>query len=163
MKIAGIDPGNSGAIAFLHRDTGEFCGVIDMPLLQMNGIDKTVVDGEALFRILYTQGVDVVVLEYVHSMPNQGVASTFKFGESFGIVQGVVMSLGLYLFYVRPQRWKKSYDLIGKDKDAARDKAIELYPDAGIHLKRKKDVGRADALLIAGFGYLCSLDIPNQQ
>ena len=83
-------------------------------------------------------------------MPGQGVASMFNFGMGYGIIQGVVSALGIPYELVTPQSWKKRAGLIGKDKDNARTMAQQLYPDAP--LGRKKDIGRADALLIARFG-----------
>jgi crossover junction endodeoxyribonuclease RuvC len=74
----------------------------------------------------------------------------FAFGESFGVIRGVVSALGMPLELVTPATWKRRFGLIGAEKDAARTKATELYP--GIILARKKDVGRADALLIARYG-----------
>jgi len=68
----------------------------------------------------------------------------------YGAIQGVVQTLGNPLHFVTPQKWKKAAGLIGADKDYARTKALQLYPDAD--LARKKDIGRADAILIARYG-----------
>ena len=93
-----------------------------------------------------------VVLEQVGSMPGQGVASTFKFGKSFGILIGVAQALDMPTERVRPQKWKKEFELIGKDKDASRHKATELWPDMAEKWKLKKDNGKTDAALIAEWG-----------
>ena len=83
-------------------------------------------------------------------MPGQGVSSMFGFGVSYGILQGVIASLGIPSVLVTPQRWKKAAGLMGKPKDYARTLAQRLYPAA--ELSRKKDIGRADAILIARYG-----------
>jgi crossover junction endodeoxyribonuclease RuvC len=92
----------------------------------------------------------VAVVERVASMPKQGVASTFKFGMSVGIIHGVLLSSGVPLELVTPSMWKKGMKLTGTDKDAARALAIRLYPTVqGLHLKKHQ--GRADALLLGRF------------
>jgi len=149
MKI-GIDPGITGAIAVLgYMD--ELLQVHDMPIELIN--KKNHVDGWALSQIftdLDYDEIDEVYLEKVHAMPNQGVTSMFNFGMGFGKIMGVMDALHLDYKLVSPQKWKKSADLVGKEKDAARLLALELYPDAS--LMRKKDIGRADAILIARYG-----------
>lgn len=151
MITVGIDPGISGAIAFLSPDK-ELLSVWDMPIVPDG--KKKVVDGLAIRSIFVGEATDEwrlpfefnIFIENVHAMPNQGVTSMFNFGRSFGIVIGVMQGLGIQPTFVQPQAWKKSFDLVGSDKDAARLKAIELYPEAP--LSRKKDGGRADAILI---------------
>lgn len=147
--IIGIDPGNTGAVAFLDGD--KLVTVHDMPLMA-NG-KKQQVNAYELNRILgifYGDPTDVVI-EKVGAMPGQGVSSMFNFGMGFGVLQGVAAGRGFPIHLVTPQSWKKHFSLIGKDKDNARTVAQQLYPDAP--LGRKKDVGRADAILIARFHY----------
>lgn len=146
--IIGIDPGNTGAIAVLGED-GILHEVHDMPLMA-NG-KKQQVNPSELRRILDLQfeGTPKVIIEKVSAMPGQGVSSMFNFGMGFGVLQGVVAGLGFPLYLVTPQAWKKHFNLIGKDKDNARTVAQQLYPDAP--LGRKKDIGRADAILIARY------------
>jgi hypothetical protein len=93
----------------------------------------------------------IVFIEKVHSMPKQGVASSFNFGMGFGLWQGVVVGLNLPMEMVTPQRWQKEM-LAGMQggKEASIIRAQELFPDAELHLK--KHHGRADALLIAEYG-----------
>ena len=87
-------------------------------------------------------------------MPGQGVSSTFRFGEALGVVLGVLGALQIPVSWASPVRWKKAAGLYGKDKDAARTLALQLHPEAGDMLTRKKDIGRADAICIAHFGSL---------
>ena len=141
MKVLAIDPGAvSGAYAFFP----------EMGLLPVVG-DLPVVDGQldgAHFGHMVRHWLpDAAIVERVASMPKQGVASTFKFGMAVGIIHGVLLGGRVPLHLVTPGVWKKHFKLTGTDKDAARALAIRLYP-ALQGLSRKKDQGRADALLI---------------
>lgn len=147
--IVAIDPGLSGAIAHLHDD-GLFCCVEDMPRV------GKMVDAAGLASMLrgWRDGLEFsrhksfnVILEHVGAMPGQGVTSMFSFGVSFGITLGVVATLRLPLELVRPAVWKRDMGL-SKNKEASRLKALQLFPDAADMLKRKKDEGRAEALLL---------------
>jgi len=102
-----------------------------------------------------------VVLEQVGNMPNKsgpdgpmrmGGTSMFGFGDSFGVIRGVCGALQLPVVRVRPVDWKRKAGLLKKDKDAARTLAIQTHPEVADMLSRKKDCGRADAILIAEFG-----------
>jgi crossover junction endodeoxyribonuclease RuvC len=147
MKV-GIDPGLSGAVAILD-DENNLWAVFDMPIMQASKTKRQVNPAD-LARIIKENCPDIVIIEAVHAMKGQGVSSMFNFGKSAGVVEGVCAALGIPMMFVTPQKWKKRAGLIGKDKDMARTKAIQLYPDAP--LARKKDIGRADAILIARYG-----------
>ena len=84
-------------------------------------------------------------------MPGQGVTSMFNFGQSFGIIKGVCSAMQLSMYFVRPAKWKKYFNLIKTEKDASRTKAIEIIPYISQKLSRKKDSNKADAILIASF------------
>jgi len=148
MKI-GVDCGISGAIALLN-DNGSFISVHDMPVMAGTGKRQQVNASELakIFRSMFEGGEAYV--ERVSAMPKQGVSSMFSFGTSYGIVLGVLAAIGIPTILVTPQSWKKRAGLTGKEKDYARTLAQQLYPAA--ELGRKKDIGRADALLIARFG-----------
>ena len=92
-----------------------------------------------------------VVVEQVNAMPGQGVTSMFNFGQSFGVLKGVCAAMQLPIFFVRPAKWKKYYDLINSQKDSSRVKAIEMFPKFSSMLSRKKDTNKADAILIANY------------
>lgn len=154
LKI-GIDPGLKGAIAAL--EDGELVDLRDMPVMPVSSGGKKakskVNTAELAFILRWMIGKHTnvtVYLERVHSMPKQGVSSSFSFGRSFGAVEGVVGSLGLTCEYVQPEAWKRRAGLLKQPKDASRGKALELYPYADIY--RKRDVDRADAILIAHYG-----------
>lgn len=155
--IIGIDPGLTGAIACLSGATAALIGIDDMPVMMSGKGDakvKNKVNGAAVARIIRGFNVPLdevtVYLEHVSAFKDQGVAGVFSFGHSFGIIEGVVAALGLPLILVRPAVWKKTFGLLKQEKDVARTYAINLYPSAP--LERKKDCGRADAILIARYG-----------
>ena len=91
-------------------------------------------------------------VELVSSMPGQGVASMFSFGHSAGVIQGVLGAYRMPVKMVTPQSWKKRAGLIGKDKEASRTLAIQMWPEW--RDLDKKGVGQAfaDAAFIALFG-----------
>lgn len=151
----GVDPGLTGAVAVLMD--GQYHEVLDMPTVGRGKAGRQSVNAAALSQWLrellaLNPGADVVaVVEEVASRPGQGVASMFRFGQSCGVLAGVLAALRIPVVYVTPQRWKRHHGLLGTDKDAARGKASDLYPDAP--LARKRDVGRADAILMARWGW----------
>ena len=84
-------------------------------------------------------------------MPGQGVTSMFNFGQSFGVIKGICSALKLPIYFVRPVKWKKYFNLIKTDKEASRSKAIQIFPYISSKLSKKKDNNKADAILIASF------------
>jgi crossover junction endodeoxyribonuclease RuvC len=151
----GIDPGLSGALAEIFGEGN--AAVHDTPTMVVSGVkEKRVYNTAAMAHILspYRGNLEVlVVLESVHSMPKQGVASSFSFGQGLGMWQGIIAALGLPLEMPSPQRWKKEMLADqGKDKDASRFKAIQLFPSLADQLKLVKHDGRAEALLMAEYG-----------
>ena len=92
-----------------------------------------------------------VVIEQVSAMPGQGVTSMFNFGQSFGILKGICSAMQLPIYFVRPAKWKKYFNLINSEKDASRTRAIEIFPYFSSNLSKKKDSNKADAILIASY------------
>ena len=139
QPILGIDPGVTGAIAVL-RPEWEYSHVVeDMP---SNPRD--------LWEMLKPWTMCHAIVEQAQAMPKQGVSSTFKTGYGYGVIIGVLASLGIPYETVTPSVWKRAMGLQGKDKDASRSLARCYWPDAP--LGRVKDHGRAEALLIAEYG-----------
>ena len=103
----------------------------------------------------------VVVVEQVNSMTGQGVTSMFNFGQTFGAIKGISATLKLPIFFVRPSKWKKHFELINSSKDASRRKVIEMYPSFAEKLSKKKDVNKSDAILIARYYIEASLKVSN--
>lgn len=153
----GIDPGQTGALAIVAD--GAWAGFHDMPTMPRPGGNGLHVNGAALAEALREvmaahPGADVLaVLEEVGAMPKQGVTSTFRFGEGYGVIRGVLGALRVPFVTVRPDRWKRDLRLAGLAKDSARTAAIQRFPSAACQLARKKDCGRADALLIAHWAH----------
>lgn len=145
----GIDPGLHGAIALLDGP-GMLVAVHDMPT-----VDKLVSAQELNLLEGWRIGdFGTVVIEDVHSMPKQGVASSFNFGVSKGIVIGVFAASNRPIRYVSPGKWKRALSL-GASKDAARRRAQELWPEQAHLFSRVKDDGRAEAALIAYWHLTC--------
>lgn len=154
MRIIGVDPGVNGAIGVL-TETGNFVEAFEMPTVLANkSSNRQMVNAYGLAgelrRVLNDGDGDVfAITEAVNAMPEQGVASVFAFGQSFGIVLGVLAALGISTEKVSPRRWKGHFDLAGGEKDLARELAIRLYPSAPLHLKKHHN--KAEALLIARY------------
>jgi crossover junction endodeoxyribonuclease RuvC len=157
MLIIGIDPGISGSICFLQD--GKIVEVVEMPTMTEGKKNKKQVNGsqivnEILEKIKELDKREIkVVIEQVSAMPGQGVTSMFNFGQSFGILKGICSSMQLPMYFVRPAKWKKYFNLINSEKDASRTRAIEIFPYFSKQLSRKKDSNKADAILIASFYY----------
>ena len=154
MYIIGIDPGISGSICFFKD--GRILEVIEMPVMTEGKKNKKQVNGaqiynEFLKRINKKDDEIRVVIEQVSAMPGQGVTSMFNFGQSFGILKGICSAMQLPMFFVRPAKWKKYFNLINSQKDASRSRAIEIFPYFSTQLSKKKDSNKADAILIASF------------
>ncbi len=153
MKIIGIDPGLSGAIAIIEDNT--VLGIFDMPVMAEGKKNKRQLNSAQLVNIIkeYVKKEEdiVVVVEQVNAMPGQGVTSMFNFGQTFGAIKGVCAALNLPIFFVRPSKWKKYFELINSSKDSSRTKVIEMYPSLSNKLSKKKDVNKSDAILIARF------------
>ena len=153
MKIIGIDPGLSGAIAVMHDK--KVINMYDMPVMAEGKKNKRQLNSSQLVNIL-TDNINgdeeaIVVVEQVNAMPGQGVTSMFNFGQTFGAIKGVCAALKLPIFFVRPSKWKKHFELINSSKDASRTKVIEMYPTLSSQLAKKRDVNKSDAILIAKF------------
>jgi len=149
--IFGIDPGNSGAIACIRPD-GAYVAHLPMPTIKIasqNRVNGAVV---ADFLRQHAEDQNHAFIESVAAMPGQGVKSMFTFGHAAGVVEGLIQGLGIPYNLITPVSWKKKAGLSGQNKDAARSRAIMLYP----HLRALDAVAKgqalADALLIARIG-----------
>ena len=157
MLIIGIDPGISGSICFFNE--GKIIDVVEMPTMTEGKKNKKQVNGSQIFneiseRIKEIDKKDIkVVIEQVSAMPGQGVTSMFNFGQAYGILKGICSTMQLPMYFVRPTKWKKYFNLINSEKDASRTKVIEIFPYFSSQLSRKKDSNKADAILIASFYY----------
>ena len=153
MIIFGIDPGVSGAISVLENK--KVLDIFEMPTMIDGKKNKKQVNGSQVTNIikqkLNLNKEVIIVVEHVNAMPGQGVTSMFNFGQSFGVIKGIASALSLPIYFVRPTKWKKHFNLIKTNKDASRTKAIEAYPEISSKLSKKKDSNKADAILIARY------------
>lgn len=147
--VLGIDPGKHGAIAIYD---GEELIVHDMPLIS-NGT-KDIIDEVSLAQLVDANSTKIkhAYIEKVGAMPQQGTVSMFSFGEAYGLIKGIIAAHYIRRTLVRPQDWKKALS-IPKDKDQSRLRAKELFPNYARYFERKKDEGRAEAALIAYYGF----------
>ena len=155
MLVIGIDPGISGSICFFQD--GVIQDVVEMPTMIEGKKNKKQVNGSQIFNEISEKIKNMdkknikVVIEHVTAMPGQGVTSMFNFGQSFGILKGICSAMQLSVYFVRPAKWKKYFNLINSEKDASRTRAIEIFPYYSSYLSKKKDSNKADAILIASF------------
>ena len=161
MVILGIDPGATGAVSVFD---GQHWDVYDAPVLEAKRgrryispeltsclLREEIGDRIGLNRI--SGRLTHAYIERQQAMPGQGVSSTFQLGRNFGIWQGVLAGLGIPTTIVSPRVWKKALKVTGDNqKEAARARALQLMPYLANELARKKDHGRADALLIGEYG-----------
>ena len=142
MLVIGIDPGISGAICFFHK--GKVLDVIDMPVMNDGKKNKRQLNASQIFNEMsevqqkYNNEKICVVIEQVSAMPGQGVTSMFNFGQSFGALKGICAAMQLPMYFVRPAKWKKYFNLIKSEKQASRTKAIEIFPQISNKLSKKK-------------------------
>ncbi len=148
--IIGIDPGCTGALVVLDEEHNVIAHIL-MPTVKVG--TKSRVNGAAIAAFLreHAQGGHAY-LEQVGAMTQQGSASMFTFGHAAGVVEGILQGIGIPYSLVTPQAWKKRAGLIGQDKDAARSRAIQLYPDLRVLDLKGKGQAVADAILIARHG-----------
>ena len=157
MMIIGIDPGISGSICFFEE--GRIIDIIEMPTMAEGKKNKRQVNGSQIYneiskRVKNFDKQNVrVIIEQVSAMPGQGVTSMFNFGQSYGILKGICSAMQLPMYFVRPAKWKKYFNLLNSEKDASRTKAIEIFPYFSSQLSKKKDSNKADAILISSFYY----------
>ena len=153
MMIIGVDPGLTGAIAIL--DGNKVINLFEMPVMAEGKKNKRQLNSAQLVSIIKenikNKEETAVIVEQVNAMPGQGVTSMFNFGQTFGAIKGVCAALELPIFFVRPSKWKKHFELINSSKDSSRTKVIEMYPSLSNQLSKKKDVNKSDAILIARF------------
>jgi crossover junction endodeoxyribonuclease RuvC len=143
-RIFAIDPGLNGAWAVLGQE-GEFVDTGELPRF------ANALNPRELSTLLRSHQPEAIIIELVGSRPEQGVSSTFLFGTAYGVCIGLAAGLGVPLSLISPAKWKSHFRLTGKSKDAARELATRLYPEAAPYLNLKRHCGRADALLMARY------------
>lgn len=156
MKICGIDPGVGGAFALIENE--QVLAIEDMPTFMAGGKKSTrkSVNADGVSTILREWQPDHVFIELVGSRPGEGHVGAFSFGDSAGVLRGAAAALLLPVTRVPPAQWKQALK-VPAAKDGARARATQLLPRAAVHWKRKMDDGRAEAALIALWGWRMGL------
>lgn len=156
----GIDSGLTGAWTLVNV-VGDIICLKDIPIMAKNkatGKVKNYINARQLYEDIVSQIPAIsrkeitVYLENVNSMPGQGVSSVFSLGDTFGSIRAVCACMGLKTTFISPVKWKKHYG-ISSDKEVARALAINMFPEMSDLFKRKKDHNRAEAALIARYGW----------
>ena len=135
----GIDPGATGACAIIWED-GK---------VEVHDYDEGYCPFSWEDEVLFSAAIEKAMV-----MPKQGISSSGKFMTNYGRWLGRLQMAGIKVDIVTPQKWKKvMFDSAPKQdpKEMARLRAIRLFPGLSMLLKRKKDHGRAEALLIAEY------------
>ena len=148
MKILGIDPGINGGIAIIEIvDVPTVIDAIDIPTIGTGAKER--VDVLAIQKWIEQHRPALAFIERAQAMPKQGASSGFKYGKATGALESTIALSGIPVEIVEPSVWKRALRLPGKDKEAARQRALELFPHAHALLARKRDHGRAEAALVA--------------
>ncbi len=150
MLIVGVDPGIRGGISGLDTEKNLLWSIETPTIIPDPKTKKHEYDINRIAALLKTCQPDLICLEIVHSMPSQGVSSMFTFGKGFGILLGIIGTLGIPLKMVTPRAWKKSL-AITADKQTSRDKATEIFGTCKDFWKLKKHDGLAESALLAYF------------
>ena len=146
--FCGIDPGLTGAVAFL-REGGEILDVVDMPV-QTTSTGRKQIDGAELAAILVRYLPSFVLLERVGARPGEGAVGAFAFGHGLGVIQGALAALAIPHQLVQPAVWKRAAGIpAGAPKAASITTCSQLIPSSSAHLRLVKHHGRAEALLLA--------------
>lgn len=154
FRILGIDPGLEGAVAVFDSSSPNKISAVDIPTIGEG--TKRIIDIATLNRWLAINDADIAYLEYVSAMPGWGSGGSFRFGMSFGALRAWLTLRGIPYVLVPPTKWKKVYNLKGGEKEDARRLACQMFPGSTELFERKKDHQRAEASLLAHYGFQLS-------
>jgi hypothetical protein len=140
--VLAVDPGSVSAAYAILDERMAVHDVGDVPV-----VDK-MIDAANWHLIVVRWKPAFGVIEQVSAMPKQGVASSFRFGMGCGLLRGVMVAHGMSLTQVAPSKWKREMGLDGTG-EKSRALALRHWPGLAAQLKRVKDHGRAEALLLA--------------
>lgn len=149
-RILGIDPGIRGGLALVEINDGmapQLRDAIDIPVVGTGAKER--VDVLAIHSWIIAHQPQHALIERAQAMPKQGASSGFKYGRATGAIEGVLSCCEIPMTVIEPSMWKKFHGLRGSDKEASRQRALQLFPSAHDLFRRKKDHGRAEAALIA--------------
>jgi len=153
MKILGVDPGIRGGIAVVLLEPGAapvLVDAIDIPIVGVKAKER--IDCAAMRQFIELHRPQHAVIERAQSMPRQGSSSGFKYGRAVGAIEAAIVLSGVPMTIVEAATWKRFHRLYGTDKEASRQRALQLFPASHSLLARKKDHGRGEAALLAIYG-----------
>lgn len=161
LLILGIDPGLSGAFAFFDPVANKIVRLGDMPTFSNSKNQKRTLNIHALAEELspFMDQTGLAVVEEPGAMPGQGLSSTFQFGKACGIVTGICATHKVHVLNANPAVWKTAMGLT-RDKKRSRERATALFPLHASYFYRRQDDGRAEAALLALFGWQCTRRAP---
>lgn len=156
MRIIGIDPGFKGGLALF--DGKECLECFKMPIKEVK--ERKNIDGSIIAKYLSVNKVDKAYIEFVHSMPGQGISSAFYFGRGVGIIVGACEAIGVEVVEISPPKWKKK--ILGEeythlDKSGSIDFCKNNFPKLNLMATKRSKVehdGMADAICIGYYGVL---------
>lgn len=153
MRILGVDPGGTGALALLS-DNGASVEVCDMPVFRVTRgkTAKAELDVHGLIDMLRRMEPNYCFFEKVGGMTGESAASSFNFGRIAGAAEAICKAQGARFTFVAPHVWKKKMGLVRAQKDDSRAKATDMWPGVAAEFRRVKDDGKAEAALIAEYG-----------
>jgi crossover junction endodeoxyribonuclease RuvC len=152
IRILGVDPGIRGGAAIIEMGNGitTLVSAIDIPVAGVGAKER--VNVLALQEWILSHGPTLAFIEHGSVRPGQGIASGYKFGRAVGSLEAVIALCAIPLEVISPGVWKRSFHLVGPDKEQSRQHALQLFPSAHALFARRKDHGRAEAALIAAYG-----------
>ena len=149
-RILGVDPGVRGGLAIIEINNSiapQLIDAIDIPVAGTGAKER--VDVLATRTWIAAHKPDHAMIERAQAMPKQGASSGFKYGRATGALEAVLACCEIPMTIIEPTAWKKFHQLRGSDKEAGRQRALQLFPAAHALLARNKDHGRGEAALIA--------------
>jgi Holliday junction resolvasome RuvABC endonuclease subunit len=159
VPLLGVDPGILGGLAIVSVSANAIPCLIDAIDIPVTGVGaKERVDVLAIRNWILQHAPRHALVERAQAMPKQGASSGFKYGRAVGAIEAVIACCAIPLTIIEPSSWKKFHALRGGDKEAGRQRAMQLFPTEHELLARKKDHGRAEAALIALSGLNRFLD-----
>lgn len=153
MIIMGVDPGIRGGLAVVAVEDGvapRLVEAVDVPVIGTNAKER--VDAIAIRAWISKHDIQHAFIERAQAMPKQGSSSGFKYGRAVGAIEAAIALSGIPVTIVEPSVWKRFHKLPGKEKEASRQRALEIFPASYALLARKLDHGRAEAALVALYG-----------
>lgn len=153
--VLGVDPGLTGGLAVIQsgpRPT--ILGAYEIPTVGEKAKRRVSVHDVLQILRSWPQGIDHAFIERAQAMPDQGSSSGFAYGRAVGALEAAVEAFLIPITIIEPTAWKKASNLAKADKEASRQRAIQLFPDSAGFFPRKKDHGLAEAALIARAGLL---------